>query len=348
MDYIRYNLKNTEEIIKKTITVLNRSGLVIFPSDTVYGLLVDATSESAVEKLIAFKNRPPGKPISVFLADFKMLEEETFSDDRQKHILNELLPGPFTIILNSKHKVIKKLESEKGTLGIRIPDYDLIRKLTAEFKKPITATSANISGKSPHYSIESLLKDLSQKKQELVDLIVDASQLPRNKPSTIVDLSSHEIKLLRKGDIIFDKSKVYISKVASQTEKIGEFLLGKHLSESKSKPLVFIIEGELGVGKTVLVKGMGKKLGIDNIISPTFVIYYEYGNFYHFDLYQIEEKNEFDYLGIEKMLKPGNIICFEWGERTGEIHNLLKNKAKIVYIKMKYINDKEREIVIKD
>ena len=114
----------------------------------------------------------------------------------------------------------------------------------------------------------------------------------------------------------------------------------------KKKPIVIIIEGELGVGKTVFVKGLGESLGIKNIVSPTFVIYYEYGNFYHFDLYQIEEKEEFKYLEIGKLLKPGNILCFEWGEKVGEIYDLLKSKGKVVYIKMKYVNEKKRQIIV--
>ena len=87
-------------------------------------------------------------------------------------------------------------------------------------------------------------------------------------------------------------------------------------------------------------------MGINNIISPTFVIYYEYENFYHFDLYQIEDKSEFKHLGIEKLLISGNILCFEWGEKAGEIIDLLKEKGKIVYVKMEYVNKRERKIII--
>ena len=112
--------------------------------------------------------------------------------------------------------------------------------------------------------------------------------------------------------------------------------------------MVFIIEGEMGVGKTVFVKGIGEQLGINNIISPTFVIYYEYGNFYHFDLYQIEDKSEFKNLGIVELLKPGNILCFEWGEKAGEIINILKEKSEIVYVKMDYVDEGIRKIEIKN
>lgn len=348
MKSIVYNLKNAEIVIKETVKVLREGGLVIFPSDTVYGLLVDASNEEAVEKLIKFKNRPPGKPISVFVANHKMLEDYVKINEKQKALLKDLIPGPFTIILDSRHRTSKKLESEKGTLGVRIPDYPLVLELINEFGSAVTATSANIGGRSPHYSIESLFNDLTKEKMALIDLVVDAGTLERNKPSTIIDLSQPQVKMLRRGDIVFDDSNDMVSESPSQTKKIGEYLINKYIKEKESKPLVFIFQGDLGAGKTVLIKGIAHKLGIDNIISPTYVIYYEYGNFYHFDLYQIEESQEFKHLGIEKLLKPGNILCFEWGEKIGELYDILKEKAKIVYIDIEYIGENERKITVKE
>jgi L-threonylcarbamoyladenylate synthase len=348
-------LKLNQNIIDQTVRTLQQGGLVIFPSDTVYGLLVDATNEKAVNKLIQFKNRPPGKAISVFLSDFKMMEDFTTINNQQLTILHKLLPGPFTIILSSKHKVSKKLESEKGTLGIRIPAYQLINKLIQKYGKPITATSANLSGRSVHYSVESLLKVIPEKKRALIDLIIDGGKLPRNKPSTIVDLTTPNIKILRQGDVLLKSSKSYISKSALQTKKIGEFLLNKYREVVSKKPLIFIIEGELGVGKTIMVKGIGERLNIFDIVSPTYVVYYEYPVkkngvkiFYHFDLYNLQDKEEFQYLGIEKLLLPGNILCFEWGEKTGEIYETLKSKANVVYVGMRYVSKSEREIIVND
>ena len=354
MNIIQLTLKNSEEIIGETVKVLKSGGLVIFPSDTVYGALVDATSRAAVEKLIAFKNRPPGKPISIFVPGFKSIFLQAKVDNKQESILKTILPGPFTVILDSRHKINLLLESEKGSLGIRIPNYQPITKLMEKFGRPVTATSANQSGRSPHYSVETLLNDLSIKRKNLIDLVVDAGKLPRNKPSTVVDLTESKIKVLRRGDVGLVETKKLVSKSPEETKKIARSVIlnaVKDLAKRKlKKPLVFIIEGELGVGKTIFVKGLGETLGITKIISPTFVIYYEYenGNFYHFDLYQIEDKEEFKYLEIEKLLKPGKILCFEWGEKAGEIYDLVKNKAKIIYVKIDYITEKERRIFIKD
>jgi len=358
MKIIKLNDKN---IIDETIKILNQGGLLVFPSDTVYGLLVDAQNEEAVKKLVAFKNRPPGKPISVFV-DWDLLYDLVLVSEKQKDLLKNILPGPFTIVLKSKRKVCYLLESEKKTLGVRIPDYQPVNTLIKKIKKPVTATSANLSGKHPHYSIDSLLKQLPESKKRLIDLIIDAGKLPRNKPSTVVDLAEKKIRIIRHGDIVFSQVNKYISKSPTETKKIAAFVL-KKISEKNSfvKPLIFIIEGEMGVGKTIFVKGIGECLGIDNIISPSFVIMYEYEiekskvkiqkskvrKFIHLDLYNVEEKEEFDYLKIEDYLAPGNLLAIEWGEKVGEIFDMLKKKGKIIYIRMRHKDEKSRIIEVK-
>ena len=211
MNVVKINKGNSQEIINQTIEVLKAGGLVVFPTDTVYGLLCDATKEEVVKKLIQFKNRPPGKAISVF-CDFSLLNELVKITKEQEKIIKEILPGAFTIILPSKHKVNKLLESEKGTLGVRIPKYQLINQLIQRYKKPVTATSANLASRPAHYSIKTLLNELSEKQKKIIDLIIDVGQLPRNKPSTVVDLTQPDIKILRRGDVDFINSKTFISK----------------------------------------------------------------------------------------------------------------------------------------
>lgn len=372
MKIIRNKNNSKNEITNTSCRVLRRGGLVVVPSDTVYGLSVDAQNKKAVDKLIAFKARPTGKPTSVFVADLDRAKEcvtvnnqphfvptnrRDYEGAGQLAIIKRLTPGPFTFVLKSKRKVDQRLEAEDGTLGIRIVNFDFINTLVNAFEGPITATSANLSGRSSHYSTESLLKSLPAKKREMIDLVVDFGKLPRNKPSTVIDLTGDRLKTLRAGDIgVLDKRlKVRRFKSASEekTKKIATTLLREHLQDAKKKPPTFLIEGELGVGKTVFVKGIGEFLGVRNIISPTFVIYYEYEvsrlgvkMLYHFDLYRVEEGEEFKYLGIDKMLKPENVICIEWGERSGEIISELKKSGEIVYVKMRYLSKNTRGLVV--
>lgn len=346
--------QNEKEIVKETIQCLRDGGLVVFPTDTVYGFLVDATNEQAVKKLIAFKNRPYGKPISVFAADFTMLESLVTVHANQKRLLKNLLPGPFTVVLDSQHTVNSLLESEKGTLGVRLPDYPLIQRIVKHYGKAVTATSANISGRKPHYQIPVFLKELPKKKKDLIDLIVDGGVLPRNKPSTILDLTRPTIRMLRKGDIVCKTSERFFSDSPSQTEKIAHYVLQKNKTTVQKNPLVFILLGDVGAGKTVFAKGIGKSLGIKNIISPTYVIYYEYEiqtseiqKLYHFDLYNIQEDEELKHLGIGDGLQKGNLFVFEWGEKTGSLLPVLKERATIYFVTISYVNEKEREIEIK-
>ena len=351
---IQISSNDKKSIIDKTCKILARSGLVVFPSDTVYGLLVDATNENAVKKLIRFKNRPFGKAISVFVADFNMLQSVAVLPQENSKLLHHLIPGPFTVILQSRHSVSKLLESERGTVGVRITNYPFVQELVEAFGKPVTATSANLAGRSPHYSVSSFLNQLSVTKKKLIDLIIDSGTLPRNKPSTVVDLSSSSLKILRRGDIVSNKSDEYISKSPAQTQRLGKFLAEKSIKNARRKPIVFILQGELGSGKTVLTKGIASYFRIEKIISPTFVVYYEYDieksgykKFIHADLYNVEVPEEFKYLGLEDYLKNGNIMVIEWGEKLGELYKRFKEKAKVIFIRIIYRNENEREIMYK-
>ena len=257
--------------------VLRSGGLVVFPSDTVYGLLADSTNPKTIDKLLCFKQRPMGKAISVFVADKKMAEEYVILNQNANNIIKNLLPGPFTIICNSRHKTDSRLEAENDTLGIRIPDYPPVIELVRKFGKPLTATSANTSGKPPVYSISALTKALSNRKKNLLNLVIDAGNLPKNRPSTVIDTTTGQLKTLRFGDLLPKTGNSLISKSEQQTQKLAQFLGAKLINRSLSRPLVFLLEGDLGAGKTIFAKGLGKTLGVkEEVISPTYTIAYEY------------------------------------------------------------------------
>ncbi len=340
--------------LQRCIKILREGGLIVAPSDTVYGLVCDATNEAAVRKLIAVKNRPFGKPISVFTDGFAMIESLVDVSSHKK-TLKTLLPGPFTVILPSKQKVCSLLESERKTLGIRYPSYKWIQDLVHLYGKPLTATSANISGRPPHYDGAGFMNELPEAKKKLIDYVIDAGKLPRNKPSTIVDLTGSTVELLRKGDVVPVSEQSFISHSSQETKKIAEYLGEKHQKKGKGKPVVFILEGEMGVGKTVFAQGMGIYLGIDNVISPTYVIYYEYPvkkdfitMFLHADLYNIEENEEFSHLGLEGYLNEHTLFCIEWGNRIGPLFETFKKNAHVVMIEMNYKNEEERVITVRE
>ena len=374
---------NYQKVIKQTAEVILAGGLVVFPSDTVYILAVDPTKKRAVEKLLAFKNRWTGKAISIAVLDKKMAKDYVEFNDLAKHIYASLLPGPFTVVSKGKHKVANGIEAENGTLGIRIPDNKNICDLVNLIKKPITATSANLSGRTPNYSISSFLRPLSKKKQEMIDLIVDAGKLPKKKPSTVIDATESEIKVLRRGDLVTGSAtQTLISKSEKETEKIAEFLLSRVetpcMASLQNKPLVFLLSGDLGCGKTVFSRKIGHLLGVkEKITSPTFVIYNEYlispnpsltrgeqnrgqnppalrapslengglKMFLHMDLYKITTERDLEEINFFELFTDDVIACIEWPENMGEkFLKKLKEKTNVVSVNFKYVDEKTREI----
>ena len=174
---IKYPVEKAD--IKKAAAVIKKGGLVVFPSDTVYILAVDPTNQKAVDKLLSFKNRWTGKAISIAVSDKKMAEEYVTLSPNAQNIYANLLPGPFTVVSAGKHQVTKGIEAENGTLGIRIPNNNNICDLVALVGGPVTATSANLSGRTANYSVASFLKPLSKRKRQMIDLIVDGGKLPK-------------------------------------------------------------------------------------------------------------------------------------------------------------------------
>jgi len=267
-----------EEILKKTLEVLNSGGLFVYPTETCYGIGADATNEKAIQKLLSYKTRREGKPFSVVMAKKEMARKYVELNDMAENIYDNYLPGPVTVVSKSLGGVVKAVESESGTLGIRVPDFDLILEISKKFKKPFTATSANMSYDPKPYSIENLLKNLPEKKKNLIDLILDAGELEKNEVSTVVDTTLNTMNVLREGKFNFEKSLkeknlILSAKTKNEFETIsfGTTAMLKYMDDIQKKCVVFLLCGELGSGKTQFAKGIAKQLKIQkNIKSPTY------------------------------------------------------------------------------
>ena len=188
----------TDEVVK----VLKANGLVVYPTETVYGLGVDATSEMALEKLWKFKGERGDKPVLVAVSGVAMAEEYVILSDLGKKVVQKYWPGAVAIVATSKNKVSKKAQGETNTLGLRNPDSKDILEIIDIFGKPITSTSANVSGAVTAKSLKEFLETVPKEKQKLIDLFIDAGELLLRQPSTIVDTTGEEIKILRQGSIV--------------------------------------------------------------------------------------------------------------------------------------------------
>lgn len=269
-------IQNFDEIIK----TLKNGGLVIYPTETSYGVGVDATNEDAVSKLLKYKQRPEGKAISIAVSNKDSAKKYVKLNSQAEGLYNTFLPGPVTIISKSLGLVDKRLESEKETLGVRIPNHRFLLDLLSAFGSPITATSGNLSGKKTPYSVSDILDNLPEKQKDLIDLIIDGGELPKNPSSTVIDTTTSELTTYRQGRI--DPTKV-VSSDSLETSSVEETILAgekfffDHKKALKTGALVILLNGELGAGKTHFTKGIAKALGIKNVIkSPTYNYVNEY------------------------------------------------------------------------
>jgi len=339
--------------IKKAITVLKKGGLVIYPTETCYGIGGDATNLKAVKKVLQFKGSRGNKPVSIAVADKKMAEKYVIINSVADNLYKEFLPGPLTVVSKSKQKTIGLLEAGQRTLGIRIPDYNLVIKIVKGFGRPITSTSANTSGKKTPYCLNDVLKYTSQKRLALVDLFLDAGRLFFHLPSTVVNTTLNESGILRRGEIKIAKTKSnsFVSNSEAETKKIARDIFEKHKKVLAKKSLIFALQGELGSGKTQFAKGLGLSLGIkNNITSPTFTIIKEYpysvGIFYHLDTWRLEKGEELLSLGLKEMMLPQNVIVIEWMQKIRPILKQIqfKKKTQIIWVTIESLSENQRRI----
>jgi L-threonylcarbamoyladenylate synthase len=191
-------IKNNDLAIKKICEVLSGGGAIICPTDTVYGLIADATNKEAVEKIIKIKKRDNAKAISVFVKDIEKIEKIAFVDEKQKYFLKNNLPGKWTVILKRKPNcgLAENLFGGKNTIGIRVIENEFINSILEKTKKILTATSANISGQPASGKIKEILEQFEGQEAQ-PDLVVDAGDLTESFPSKIVDLTKNKPKILR-------------------------------------------------------------------------------------------------------------------------------------------------------
>lgn len=198
MRVLKMKPENLEEIVRETMRSLKQSGVLVCPTDTVYGLICDATSSKAVRKLFRIKKRPKGKPISIFVKNIKLAKKFAFVNKNQESLLKKVWPGAMTAILKPKKNLPKNISQGKKTIGLRIPDYKLIITLIDKICHPLAESSANISGKPASTKIKEVLNQFRNKKYQ-PDLVLDAGNLPFQLPSTVIDLTKKRPQILRRG-----------------------------------------------------------------------------------------------------------------------------------------------------
>ncbi|MDH4122770.1 MAG: L-threonylcarbamoyladenylate synthase [Thermoplasmata archaeon] len=183
------DLENVSKVIKT-------GGLVVYPTDTLYGIAADPFNDSAVKKVYLSKNRPFDMSLSVAVSDVRMLESVAVLNDAARKLISKFLPGPLTILLTKKPTISDLLSSGDNLIGIRIPDHPFALRLIKKVG-PITATSANHHSKPDPVTAEMAKKDLGSS----VDYYVDCGKTRYQTGSTIIDVSEGDVEILRAGVI---------------------------------------------------------------------------------------------------------------------------------------------------
>jgi len=197
-EIIRISEKNFQEVIKRATLEIKNGKVLVCPTDTVYGLVADATNKKAVERLFRIKKRDAKKPLPIFIKDIKRAKKFAFIDKEKEKFLKKVWPGKVTVILKRKKEKVYGVDEK--TIALRIPKYKFLNNLLEKLNKPLTGTSANISGKPASTKIKEVLDQFEEffiTKGIIPDLIIDAGNLPKNRPSVIIDLTSEPPRILR-------------------------------------------------------------------------------------------------------------------------------------------------------
>ena len=184
--------------IRQVVDILEYGGIIIYPTDTVYAMGCDIMATKSIEKIARLKGLNPKNPdLSLIFHDMSQLSEYTIiRDNTLFKLLKRNLPGPFTFIVQANSQIPKLFKNKKKTVGIRIPDNDIVLELVRELGRPIVTTSIHDPDEVIEYTTDPEL--IYEKYRDFADAVIDGG-FGNNEASTIVDCTGEEIEVLRQG-----------------------------------------------------------------------------------------------------------------------------------------------------
>ncbi len=204
---IRLDKGNILEAVNKAVSVLQKGGIVAYPTETFYGLGVKFDMPGSLKKLYEVKGRPREKALPVIIGEkgslFSIVPQGWLENISSvvKSLMDRFWPGPLTFLLPAKEGLSEYLTADTGKIAVRIPGESFALRLAKEAGFPVVATSANRSGMPPAVNAETVIRYFGDD----VDLVIDGGETPGGLPSTIVDASGNEIEIAREGAIRRDK-----------------------------------------------------------------------------------------------------------------------------------------------
>lgn len=185
-------------VIERAVSFLEAGKVIAFPTDTVYGIAVDAFNDLAVQKIFDIKGRDANKPLQILVAQKEDLKSIIRSYTEVLNVLiSEFWPGPLTIVVPAKDDFPRRVRCGLDNIGIRMPSNPIAMKIIKAFGSPLAASSANISGMPDPKDAEDVIKNLGDR----IDLIIDGGRTTANIPSTVLDVSTDPPVILRHGKL---------------------------------------------------------------------------------------------------------------------------------------------------
>jgi L-threonylcarbamoyladenylate synthase len=209
-DIVQWQVERPDEGLQQAVQVLGAGGIVACPTETFYALAADALQEAALQRLMEIKGRPAEKALLVLVADPNMVRE--VAEDvppAAAQLMAHFWPGPLTLILPARAALPRQLTGPTRTIGVRQSGHPLARQLCRLYGRPLTGTSANLSGEAP-------LTRASQVQQELgalIDLILSDSPCPGGLPSTILDVTAEPPRLVRSGAVVREELEKLLGRI---------------------------------------------------------------------------------------------------------------------------------------
>lgn len=189
------------EAVEAASEALQRGGVVLYPTDTLYGLGVDALNEEAITKVKMIKDREEQRPVQVLVKDLESVKHYAEVTELAQSLSNNFLPGSLAIVLNKKNTMPDSLSGEAtGTVGFRVPNHQFCLALARKFEHPFTTTSANRSGFETLSTVDEILEQLGDK-AAYIDVVVDQGEISNRLPSTVVDARGDALAIIRDGAI---------------------------------------------------------------------------------------------------------------------------------------------------
>lgn len=187
---------------EKARKIMKKGGIVVYPTETAYGIGCNALDEEAVEKIYEAKQRPREKGLTVICSSLEQVEKYGKLTKKDRKLVGDFMPGPLTLIVDKKQEVPGNLNE---SFVFRISSSETARELAKDF--PLVATSANISGNNTSYSVEEISDDLL----DSVDLVLDEGDLEKGPTSTIARVDGEGVEVLREGPITLSELKKSLS-----------------------------------------------------------------------------------------------------------------------------------------